>query len=79
MKKIVVVLIIIAIILTGCNSKSSGPQKTGDYRSGTEGLKLNFPVGVPDRVYVGDKTVNLVVEVQNRGAFPQADETADLK
>ncbi|MFH1642343.1 MAG: hypothetical protein ABIC04_05605 [Nanoarchaeota archaeon] len=74
MKKIVPILLISLLILTGCKVGSvSKSDRTGDYdyRTGTEGLVMSFPVEMPTKMYEGDSNVKSVVEIQNKGAYPQ--------
>ena len=77
MKKIHIILpIILLVFILGCGSRANnqGPGNTNNYRSGTQGLEVSFPTGLPDQIYENDRNVRFVVEVRNRGAFPQIDE-----
>lgn len=52
---------------------TQGPQKV-NFRTGTDGLVLSFPQGTFDRLFEGDIDVNLLVEIQNKGSYPQPDD-----
>ncbi len=63
----------IAILLVSC-SKNANQKPSIDYRTGTQGLVLSFPNGVPLQIYENDVDVRIPVQIENKGAFPQFDE-----
>lgn len=70
MKKIIVGLIIVfALIISGCNSSSSidGNIDT-NYHSGTKGIELNFIANAPPSKIYNTESLEIMVEVTNRGA-----------
>lgn len=73
-------LIVIVIVISGCGMRTDGEPgtDTSDYRTGNQGLVLLLPVDVLTRVYENDPDVRMVVEVQNKGAFPQYDQVGQL-
>ncbi|HLC96556.1 MAG TPA: hypothetical protein VJH97_04495 [Candidatus Nanoarchaeia archaeon] len=80
MKHLVLVLLL-SVVLFGCTSNSGGNQgpSDGNFRTGTQGLEIYFPVGLPDQIYENDFDVKIPVGVQNKGAFPQFDELGDFE
>ncbi len=60
-------------------ASKSGPQKGSEFRTGTESLVLSFPEGTFNRLYERDNDVRLLVEIVNRGAYPQPDEREGLR
>ncbi len=73
-------LFAIIILIAGCQSGSGGKntqQNVVNFRTGTDALVMNFAQGNPDKVYEGENDINFLVEVQNKGAFPQFDERSE--
>ncbi len=71
-------LLVLIIILAGCNQsgiggKTSQPKEV-NFRTGTDGLVINFGQGNPDKLYEGENDVNFLIEIQNKGSFPQIDD-----
>ncbi len=77
--KNIIILIILILILIGCNTQRTEKPKEYDYRQGTEGLEIEFPVELPDEIYENDRNVKFVVEIRNRGAFPQIEEEGEFE
>lgn len=71
--KVFFIVFIVVILIAGCRGKTKEPPKVVDYRKGTEGLVLDI-VSTPDRVYEGDTEVKMIIEIKNKGAFPQPEE-----
>ena len=70
-------MFVVLILIIGCSGvRTREPKRSVDYRTGSEGLVLDI-VSDFDRIYEFDQDVNVVVEVRNRGAFPQAGETIE--
>ena len=72
-KRDIILFIILLVILTGCSNRANnqGPNSGNNYRTGTQGLEISFPTGLPSQIYENDRNVKFVVEIRNRGAFPQ--------
>ncbi len=77
--KLVLCLAIILVIV-GCGSigRNKDEPREIDYRTGTRGLTLDFPVDTLTQVYENDPDVRMIVEIRNEGAFPQFDDTRRL-
>ena len=67
-------LVIFILVLSGCGPRRTDEPREENYRTGTQGLEIKFPTDLPTQVYEGDSDVRFVVEVRNKGAFPQSDE-----
>ena len=67
---ILVILFALSLVyLSGC--QQGGRDTTENYRTGTEGIRMNFLSNAPpNRVYEGNP-LQVVVEVENKGAYPQ--------
>lgn len=62
-------LIAAALFCHGCNDK---PSFESDYRTGTQGIEVDFIAnGVPDKIYEG-MPLSLVAAVENKGAFGES-------
>lgn len=70
MKRVILVSLLIAVfVLSGCTGGSTQRESNIDYRTGSQGLELQFLQGnPPTRMYEGDKLA-LTVEYTNKGAF----------
>jgi hypothetical protein len=73
-KIFIFVLIVILIIILGCQRKGVGEKSIEeDFHKGTRGLEMDFIKNAPpDRVYVGDE-LEITVELRNEGAYPTSD------
>ncbi len=68
MRKIIVILAI-CMMLAGCGSYSSRDENTDEnYRTGTQGLAINFMNNMPPTKIYDDEPFQVVLEVRNRGA-----------
>lgn len=75
MKKGVAVLILIGVLIlisSGCSKKDGEPREV-NYRTGTQGIELEFPTDTPDELYENDPNSKMVIQIRNMGAFPQHD------
>ncbi len=74
MKKSVVILIVIAFLIasSGCTRREGEPTEV-NYRTGNQGLVLEFPTDTPNELYENDPNAKMVVQIRNQGAFPQHD------
>ncbi len=78
MRKFLVIILLCVMALSGCNTTNNNPYANLDYRTGTEGLVVNFAAGSPpDKVYK-DSYLNLVLEVRNKGAYYNAPGNAKI-
>ena len=79
-KKIVGLFFLVIIIgIGGCGGYEGEPTSDAmNYRTGSEGLVLEFPVDTVTRVYENDPDVRMMVEIRNSGAFPQYDQIGQL-
>lgn len=78
-KKFLLAFVLAALVMAGCTG-GGGSGRTDrpteiDYRRGTDGLVLSFPVGTLTKLYENDQNVKMVVEARNKGAFPQFDDS----
>ncbi len=80
-KKEFLIFILIVFLLTslGCNRTKKQEPREISYRTGTQGLVLNFPADTPTKIYEHDNSVSFIVEVRNKGAFPQPDEIENFE
>lgn len=73
MKKIVISsALLIALLLLGCGNTSRGAASE-EFRIGSEGVKLSFlDSGMGEEIIVSSENeeIDLLIEAQNRGAFP---------
>ena len=72
--------IMILVIINGCGSGINGqnPDEGFNYRTGTKGITLNFPVDSITKVYENDPDVRMIAEIKNEGAFPQFNDIGKL-
>ena len=76
---ILALFLIIIILVAGCRGKSEAERSLEDIRSGTEGVAVSFlPNNPPETIHVlkaGDTDIGVVLELKNKGAYPQPDNT----
>jgi len=77
-KKSILIVVLIILSISGCRRADIDEPREFNYRTGTEGLYLKLPTNMPTEVYENDQDVRFIVEVRNRGAFPQSDEVDDF-
>lgn len=77
---LIISLVLLTLFIVGCNGTNGadGPSEV-NYRTGTQGLTLEFPTDTPTEIYENDQDVRFSVNVRNKGAFPQSDERADFR
>jgi hypothetical protein len=78
-KKGILIVLLIVFILSGCRRADVDEPRETTYRTGTQGLYLKFPTDAPTEIYENDRDVRFIVEVRNRGAFPQSDEVDEFR
>lgn len=74
--KVGLILTLLTLLLgcSGVNNSSSSPT-TENYRRGTQGIDMSFVNNAPpNRVYEGNN-LQVMVDVENKGAYPQEGET----
>lgn len=78
-KGVLMVVTVIVVFLSGCTGYPRGvePPREMNYRTGSQGLELRFPADTPTRLYENDEA-RFLVEIRNRGAFPQFDEMGEF-
>ena len=73
--KLAILLLISLFLIAACGKNSINPnvRSGGDYRTGSQGLEMNFVKNAPPyKIYTGDQ-LDIIVELQNRGAWPPDD------
>ena len=79
-KRLIFVLFLVLLIsISGCKGKKDVKKALEEIRTGTEGIVLNFlPNAPPATIHVEKgippETFDVVLEVKNKGAYPQPDE-----
>ncbi len=76
---LIAILIILILSIFGCRRADVDEPREYNYRTGTQGLVLNFPTNMPTEIYENDRDVRFMVEVRNKGAFPQSDEVDEFR
>jgi hypothetical protein len=73
-KSIVFLLIMLIFVGCSCNRKGQNINEINEaYHSGTQGIEINFVNNAPpSRVYEGD-TLDIAIELKNKGAYPQSE------
>ena len=74
-KQLVIILIFILLFSSACTKigKITKKRIEEDYHTGTDGLEMEFMENAPpDKIYAGDN-VEIVVELNNKGAYPDTD------
>lgn len=73
-KKFIFVFLVLAVLIVGCRPPTSkGTGSTSSYRTGTEGLVMNFISGAPPSSTFADEDdveIPISIEVRNKGAYP---------
>ena len=74
--KILIFLLLLFLALnSGCSGKKDTQKVIEELRTGTDGISLNFlPNNPPSVVYADQQKFDVVLEVNNRGAYPQVDD-----
>ena len=81
-KRVIILGTVLLLLFTlgcaqGTRARDAEPTRGVNYRTGTQGITLQFPSGTIDRVFENDR-FDMIVEVRNEGAFPQYYDRADL-
>ena len=70
MRKIILIVIIFFLFLSsGCGPKTEDTNV--NYRKGTQGIVMNFMTNMPPAKMYDNMPIELVVEIRNKGAYPQ--------
>jgi len=74
----IIITIILAIMLTivGCTGSSEGEYP--NWKTGTQGVTLQFSQNSPPQDLYAGETYPIVLEVRNRGAYPDDEDTLDV-
>jgi len=86
---VLIILFLSLLVISACSGANFGNIGRGrqgvdsiasnpNYRTGSEGLTVQFAPGSADRAFERDNDVTFVLEVRNRGAFPQQDDFQNL-
>lgn len=65
-------VLVIVLLLTACTPGSrsrEGPPSAHSYRTGSEGLRMTIPVNTPPPQVFDYQELNVLVELENRGAY----------
>ena len=68
MKKIILIIIIASILISGCSGGARSPQIPPIY-SGSEGVVVEFMKNVPPQKLYENQVFELIVNVHNKGAY----------
>lgn len=69
MRKIILIILILLLFFSfGCTQKT---EENIDYRTGTQGIVMNFMTDMPPAKMYDNMPIDLVVEIKNKGAYPQ--------
>ena len=73
--------IILLILISGCTGKKDVKKSLEEIRTGIEGITISFlPNAPPDKIHVEQgastesNTFDVVVELRNKGAYPQPED-----
>ncbi len=70
MRKITLIVIIFLLFFSfGCTPATE--ETSVDYRKGTQGIVMNFMTDMPPAKMYDSMPIDLVVEIKNKGAYPQ--------
>jgi len=72
-KNFIFILFILAILIVGCRPPTSTQGEDTSYRTGTEGLVMNFIPGAPPSKMFADEDdvyIPISIEIRNKGAYP---------
>ncbi len=75
--------LILLILISSCNRQKATAKALEEIRTGTEGIVVNFlPNAPPEKIHVEqgtDNSFDVVMELRNKGAFPQPDEVSEVQ
>jgi|SRR3989338_3940871 len=83
-KKIFYLMLVLALLIfaSGCNKGKSTTKAPPDVRTGTEGLAVSFVANNPPSLLVVengiDNPIKIVLQLNNKGAYPQPNEVGGL-
>ncbi len=66
----ILALLAVLLVLVGCTGGSSSNQPRENWRTGSEGLYINWLTNLPPPRIYDDQPVEVVLDVENRGAAP---------
>ena len=76
---LIAILVVCILFISGCQRANVDEPRESNYRTGTQSIELKFPTNMPTEIYENDRDVRFMVEVRNKGAFPQSDEVDEFK
>lgn len=71
--KYLFVVIVVLIFVSSCGG-GGDIRATENYRTGSDGIVMNFLQRTPDKFYTSTSESQFAIEVRNSGAFPQRNE-----
>jgi hypothetical protein len=77
MNKKLICIVILSTIFLACRGPTDREEGDVYYRTGNSGITLNFMYNTPDEIYENEDA-EIIVELRNEGAFPQADEKGEF-
>lgn len=77
MKASIIILGLCLLVLIGCSS-GSVDQQNPNWKVGTQGITLALSQNSPPSDVFSDETYSLVLEVRNRGAYPEDGDDLDV-
>lgn len=77
MNKKLVYLVILLVFFIGCRGPIDREGGITYYRTGTQGITVNFMYNTPDELYEYEDG-EIIIELRNEGAFPQAEEIGEF-
>lgn len=77
-----ILVLFLVILIVGCSPPTAESKEKDVYRSGTQGLVMNFLEGAPQKkMYVDapytDIEIPVSIEVRNKGAYPTSDDMGE--
>lgn len=75
---LIAILVVLIFLISGCKRADVDEPTEYNYRTGTQGLELKFPTNIPTELYENDRDARFMVEVRNKGAFPQSGEVEEF-
>src|SRR3989338_5846870 len=63
------VILVLMIFLVSCGSQQGDQPQVQEFRSGTQGLTINFGLNLPPSRLFDTEAFHTLIEVENQGAF----------
>ena len=72
-KALVIAVLLVFVVFSGCQAGTTGTRSqaeaTASYRTGSQGVVVNFLPNFPRYRMFADESLEIVVELRNRGAY----------